>query len=72
MSRTDNTVPWRLRHQHGIPEWRSYGWGGHSSSIKHYVRWHTRRARHRARAALRRGLEPEPYRPRSSAKWDAW
>lgn len=72
MSRTFNTVPVRLRAQYGFPWWRSYGWDVGRGAVQVYARKYTRSARLRARADLRRGIEPEPYRPRGSAKWDAW
>lgn len=72
MSRTDNTVPARLRAQYGIPDHRGYCWGGHHSYLNGYAQLRNRQARHLARATLHRGDEPEPYRSRHSARWDAW
>lgn len=72
MSRTDKTVPWRLRHQYGIPEWYGYGFVAGRTAVQVYARKRLRSTRQRARTDLRRGIEPEPYRPRHSARWDAW
>jgi hypothetical protein len=37
-----------------------------------YVRAVTKGSRMRAREALARGAEPEPYRPRHGARYDYW
>lgn len=43
-------------------------WSGASSLANRLER----SARRRARRALEAGMEPEPYRPRNTAKWDLY
>lgn len=78
MSRTDNTMPWRLREEYYredylySKEWlrilntRLNGWG--RREVRRY--WHSERAK--TRRALENGWEVEPSRPRHSVRWDMW
>ena len=50
----------------GFPRIRKPGFGDR------YVRAATKAGRSRARVDLARGAEPEPYRPRHSARWSYW
>lgn len=71
MSRTENTTPYRLWQRYGLvytDAVKRYRFGHHS-----YTKWAAqhanRRARRIAREQLRKGAQPEPYRPRNAVKW---
>lgn len=72
MSRTDKTNPYRVHIARGEEQhYNSKIW-----TNAPYVGWaanqYARQARRRAKAALAKGVEPDPYRPRHGALWDAW
>lgn len=72
MSDTDNTTPWRLWESQGLhfdSPVRCYT-TNHQSRTKDWRKVSHRKGRRVARAALARGLEPEPYRPRNSVLYD--
>ena len=70
MSRTDNTMPYRIQKQ-DRPEWTHFmHYGGSMAGIGRYANRRERTARQRTRLALRRGEHPEPTRHRGSARWD--
>lgn len=73
MSRTDNTLPWRLWRDNDLAFYRAHArWRArHHSVISADVRLASRRQRRTAREVLRRGETPEPYRHRHSVQWDA-
>jgi hypothetical protein len=70
MSRTDNTMPWRLQEEDG----KTLCWnvGGSYARIGRDCNIYERRARQRVRLALLKGEEPEPTRHRGHAKWLYW
>lgn len=71
MAHTDNTLPWRLWSEHGVPDNLRRWKGRHESAVKEYRREHNRRDRHDARAQLHREGDAEPRQPRGRAIWDA-
>ena len=72
MGKTKNTLPYRLRERAGLPAYRRFWAGGHTSSLAFSRVRRNRQARHSAKQQLHAGQEPEPYRPRNSAAYDAW
>jgi hypothetical protein len=77
MSKTDKTTPWKVVERRGeCGHGRCMaGYPCHHFSItKTLDRYRyklNRQARARMRDALSKGREPEPYRPRHRAHWDA-
>lgn len=71
MSKTDNTLPYRLRAKAGLPSYRKFWAGTRDRRIGYCARARNRQARHRAKNKLKIFIEPEPYRARHSAEWDA-
>jgi hypothetical protein len=70
MSRTDNTMPWRIQKE-DRPAWTHFmGYGGSFSGIGRWTRFYEKRARQRVRLTLARGDQPEPTRHRGGAKYD--
>lgn len=74
MSRTDNTMPFRIQ-----AEDRGYGrngyppiWGGIYSRIGRHLRKWWRAERRKEHMELHMGYEPLPSRPRNFCKWDYW
>lgn len=72
MGKTDNTLPWRLRADAGLPDYRRFWAGGHASSIKPWAKVRNRQDRRRAKRELDAGREPASIQPRHSAAYDAW
>ncbi len=72
MSRTDNTMPWRIQKE-DRPTWTHWlAYGGSYAGIGQDCNYPERQARQRVRLALLRGEEPEPTRHRHGAKWRYW
>jgi hypothetical protein len=72
MSRTDNTLPYRIQRE-DRPAWTHWlHYGGSYARIGKDTRYEEKRARQRTRLALSRGDEPEPTRHRGNAKWMYW
>ncbi|MFD9950791.1 hypothetical protein ACFWYW_58515 [Nonomuraea sp. NPDC059023] len=72
MSRTDNTMPYRIQKE-DRPAWTHFmRYGGAFAGIGEDCRFYEKRARQRTRLALLRGEEPEPTRHRGQAKYDFW
>lgn len=75
MSRTRKTDPHRVKERRLDP-WRMlrYPWaaGGAQEGVKEGRKHKERQARAQERDALKQGEEPEPYKTRSTAKWEAW
>lgn len=79
MSRTDKDMPYRIQETDGRRfSYAGYRGGRHSRGqvvggmwrgIGGWTRQYWKTVRNDERMALRRGVEPEPARPRSSAKW---
>ncbi|MFI6496928.1 hypothetical protein [Nonomuraea typhae] len=70
MSRTDNTMPYRIQRE-DRPAWTHFmHYGGSFAGIGEFARYYEKRERQRTRLALLRGGEPEPTRPRGQAKHD--
>lgn len=67
MSRTDNTMPTRIQEEDGRYEcWTA---GGSYSGIGQRSRVANRQSRHRVRAQLQKGQEPDVTRPRHGEKY---
>jgi hypothetical protein len=74
MSRTDNTMPWRIQAEDGrvgfghcVPP------GGFYKRIgRNYVRYWWRGHRRRVHMQLHAGIEPAPEQHRHSEKWMYW
>lgn len=72
MSRTDNTMPYRIQCE-DRPAWTHWlHYGGSYAGVGRDCSIYERRARQRVRLALLKGVEPEPTRHRGHAKWMYW
>lgn len=72
MSRTDNTMPYRIQKE-DRPAWTGFmHYGGSFARIGRDCRFWEKSARQRVRLALARGEEPEPTRHRGGAKYDSY
>jgi hypothetical protein len=72
MSRTDNTMPYRIQKE-DRPTWTHWlAYGGSYAGIGKATRYEEKRARQKVRQALARGEDPEPTRHRGNAKWMWW
>ncbi|WP_157555461.1 hypothetical protein [Nocardia crassostreae] len=67
MSRTDNTMPYRIQVRDGKTMFTR---GGAYRGIRKEAKVFERRARQRKRLALHKGVEVEPTRHRHGAKWN--
>lgn len=70
MSRTWKDKPARL-----VPEepwWRYWAFVFGAGSVHYSANRRERSARRRAKEALRKEQEPEPYRPRNNEKYHSW
>lgn len=75
MSRTDNTMPFRIQKEDRNDDRRRYPphWGGIYKGIgRNYLRKWWRAERNKVKITLKKGIEPEPTRPRNFCKWDYW
>lgn len=59
MSKTDKTHPCNLRRAQGLPQWKPCC---HMATYPRFTKQRNRRIRIKARAALRKGEEPQPYK----------
>jgi len=69
MSRTDKTRPHWVQESECVPWARC---GGIWSGIHYWANLRERQARRTAKAALRNGDEPAPYKGKNSARWDVY
>lgn len=71
MSRTWNTAPYRVRQRLGLTANRAWWASTRSKQLRWWSTYRNRQARRSVRRELDLGLEPEPYRTRNGATWDA-
>lgn len=71
MARTWRSAPDRVRERRGQPNHLRHLRRDSDGAQQSYVKENEGAARARCRDALLAGAEPEPYRTRSSAKWEA-
>ena len=73
MSRSDNTLPWRLREEDrpDLPWSRILNTEIHGYGRREMRRWQ-HAERFKAKLALRGGEQPAPTRTRHSVRWDMW
>jgi hypothetical protein len=74
MSRTDNTMPWRIQEEDATYPWGHYPppLGGAYAGVGKRLRKWWRAERRKVNMTLHKGVEPEPTRPRNFCRWDYW
>lgn len=74
MSRTDNTMPYKIQEEDARYSRKRYPdhIGGIYKGINKYLRKWWRADRRQVHVDLHMGREPEPTRPRNFCKWDYW